>query len=393
MEVDKMINENELELRKFFAPEFIFGVGARKLAGRYAKNFGITKLLIVTDKNVRKQFYFQDVIKSLEEKNIDYAIFDDITPNPREYEVMSGVEVYIQERCKGILSIGGGTPMDCAKGIGIVVTNGKNILDFEGVDKIDRAIPPLIFIPTTAGTASEVSQFTIITNSIEKVKIAIISKSIVPDIALIDPETTLTMDSYLTACTGIDALVHAFEAYASNVASPVTDLHAIEAIKNVYTYLPKVIKEPDNIVYRGKMLYASLEAGLAFSNAILGAVHSMAHSLGGFLDLPHGECNALLLNHVINFNYNSKVEKYDNILKELGINLVNMSIEERKKVMFNTISELKLSVGIDKTLSKAGVKIVDIPTLAKKAIKDPCMATNPREATLRDVEVIYEEAL
>lgn len=388
-----MINENELELRKFFAPEFIFGVGARKLAGRYAKNFGITKLLIVTDKNVRKQFYFEDVIKSLEEKNIDYAIFDDITPNPRDYEIMNGVEVYIKERCKGILSIGGGTPMDCAKGIGIVVTNGKNILDFEGVDKIERAIPPLIFIPTTAGTASEVSQFTIITNSIEKVKIAIISKSIVPDIALIDPETTLTMDSYLTACTGIDAMVHAFEAYASNVASPVTDLHAIEAIKNVYTYLPKVIKEPDNIVYRGKMLYASLEAGLAFSNAILGAVHAMAHSLGGFLDLPHGECNALLLNHVINFNYNSKVEKYDNILKEFGINLVNMSIEERKKVMFNTISELKLSVGIDKTLSKAGVKIGDIPTLAKKAIKDPCMATNPREATLRDVEIIYEEAL
>lgn len=306
----------ELELRKFFAPEFIFGIGARKLAGRYAKNFGISKVLIVTDKNIRKQFYFEDVIKSFEEKNISYAIFDDVSPNPREYEVENGVNFYIKEKCKGIIAIGGGSPMDCAKGIGIVVTNGKNILDFEGVDKIERAIPPMIFIPTTAGTASEVSQFTIITNSTEKVKKAIISKSIVPDIALIDPETTITMDTYLTACTGIDALVHAFEAYVSNVASPVTDLHAIEAIRNVYEYLPKVIKEPQNINYRGKMLYASLEAGLAFSNAILGAVHSMAHSLGGFLDLPHGECNALLLNHVVNFNYSAREEKYDNILRE-----------------------------------------------------------------------------
>ena len=388
-----MMNNSEFELRKFFAPEFIFGIGARNLAGRYAKNFGINKLLIVTDKNVRNQFYFQDILKSLEEKKLDYAIYDDISPNPRDFEVMNGVNVYIAEKCKGILSIGGGSPMDCAKGIGIVVTNGGNILDFEGVDKIERAIPPLIFIPTTAGTASEVSQFTIVTNTKEKVKIAIISKSIVPDIALIDPETTLTMGKYLTACTGVDALVHAVEAYVSNVASPVTDLHAIEAIKTVHEYLPKVIKEPENMFYRGKMLYASLEAGLAFSNAILGAVHSMAHSLGGFLDLPHGECNALLLNYVVDFNYGAKVEKYDNILKVWDINLKNSTFEDRKKIMFDTITELKLNAGIDKTLSKAGVKKADIPILSKKAIKDPCMATNPKELTLEDVEEIYEAAI
>jgi alcohol dehydrogenase class IV len=342
---------------------------------------------------VRNQFYFQDILKSLEEKKVDYAIYDDISPNPRDFEVMNGVNVYIAEKCKGILSIGGGSPMDCAKGIGIVVTNGGNILDFEGVDKIERAIPPLIFIPTTAGTASEVSQFTIVTNTKEKVKIAIISKSIVPDIALIDPETTLTMGKYLTACTGVDALVHAVEAYVSNVASPVTDLHAIEAIKTVHEYLPKVIKEPENMFYRGKMLYASLEAGLAFSNAILGAVHSMAHSLGGFLDLPHGECNALLLNYVVDFNYGAKVEKYDNILKVWDINLKNSTFEDRKKIMFDTITELKLNAGIDKTLSKAGVKKADIPILSKKAIKDPCMATNPKELTLEDVEEIYEAAI
>lgn len=388
-----MTTSYESELRKFFAPEFIFGTGARKLAGRYAKNLGLNKVLIVTDKNIKTKFFYEDMIKSLEERNIQYAVFDEISPNPRECEVMNGVELYIKERCRGIISIGGGSPMDCAKGIGIVVSNGGEILQFEGVDKILKTIPPLIFIPTTAGTASEVSQFTIITNSREHVKIAIISKSIVPDIALIDPETTLTMDRYLSACTGVDALVHAIEAYVSTAAFPVTDLHAVEAIKIVYGYLPKVIAEPENITYRSKMMYASLQAGLAFSNAILGAVHAMAHSLGGLLDLPHGECNALLLNSVVDFNYPASCDKYDNILQEIGIKISGMGLPARKKALLDSIEELKQSVGINKTLSKVGVTRENIPLLAAKAVKDPCILTNPREVKLEEAEELYERAL
>lgn len=388
-----MTTSYESELRKFFAPEFIFGTGARKLAGRYAKNLGLNKVLIVTDKNIKTKFFYEDMIKSLEERNIQYAVFDEISPNPREYEVMNGVELYIKERCRGIISIGGGSPMDCAKGIGIVVSNGGEILQFEGVDKIPKTIPPLIFIPTTAGTASEVSQFTIINNSREHVKIAIISKSIVPDIALIDPETTLTMDRYLSACTGVDALVHAIEAYVSTAAFPVTDLHAVEAIKTVYGYLPKVIAEPENITYRSKMMYASLQAGLAFSNAILGAVHAMAHSLGGLLDLPHGECNALLLNSVVDFNYPARCDKYDNILQEIGIKISGMGLPARKKALLDSIEELKQSVGINKTLSKVGVTRENIPLLAAKAVKDPCILTNPREVKLEEAEELYERAL
>lgn len=388
-----MTTSYESELRKFFAPEFIFGTGARKLAGRYVKNLGLSKVLVVTDKNIRKQFFYEDFISSLEEKNIQYEVFDDVSPNPRDYEIMKGAEVYIKEKCKGIIAIGGGSPMDCAKGIGIVVSNGGDILQFEGVDKIFRTIPPLVFIPTTAGTASEVSQFTIINNSKEHVKIAIISKSIVPDIALIDPETTLTMDKYLSACTGVDALVHAVEAYVSTASFPVTDLHAIEAIKTVYTYLPKVIAEPENMMYRSKMMYASLEAGLAFSNAILGAVHAMAHSLGGLLDLPHGECNALLLNSVVDFNYPARCDKYDNMLNEIGVKISGMSLPARKKALMDSIEELKQSVGINKTLAKAGVSLANIPILASKAVKDPCMLTNPREVSIKDAEEIYERAL
>lgn len=388
-----MTTSYESELRKFFAPEFIFGTGARKLAGRYAKNLGLNKVLIVTDKNIKTKFFYEDMIKSLEERNIQYAVFDEISPNPRECEVMNGVELYIKEKCRGIISIGGGSPMDCAKGIGIVVSNGGEILQFEGVDKIPKTIPPLIFIPTTAGTASEVSQFTIINNSREHVKIAIISKSIVPDIALIDPETTLTMDRYLSACTGVDALVHAIEAYVSTAAFPVTDLHAVEAIKTVYGYLPKVIAEPENITYRSKMMYASLQAGLAFSNAILGAVHAMAHSLGGLLDLPHGECNALLLNSVVDFNYPARCDKYDNILQEIGIKISGMGLPARKKALLDSIEELKQSVGINKTLSKVGVTRENIPLLAAKAVKDPCILTNPREVKLEEAEELYERAL
>lgn len=388
-----MTTTYESELRKFFAPEFIFGTGARKLAGRYAKNLGLNKVLIVTDKTIKTKFFYEDMIKSLEERNIQYAVFDEISPNPREYEVMNGVELYIKERCRGIISIGGGSSMDCAKGIGIVVSNGGDILQFEGVDKIPKTIPPLIFIPTTAGTASEVSQFTIITNSREHVKIAIISKSIVPDIALIDPETTLTMDRYLSACTGVDALVHAIEAYVSTASFPVTDLHAVEAVKTVYTYLPKVIAEPENIAYRSKMMYASLQAGLAFSNAILGAVHAMAHSLGGLLDLPHGECNALLLNSVVDFNYPARCDKYDNLLQEIGIKISGMGLPARKKALLDSIEELKHSVGINKTLSKVGVTRENIPLLAAKAVKDPCILTNPREVKLEEAEELYERAL
>ncbi len=193
--------------------------------------------------------------------------------------------------------------MDCAKGIGIVSTNRKNILDIEGIDNVPIPGPPLICIPTTSGTSADVSQFAIINDTVEKRKIAIISKTVVPDVALIDPLTTLTMPAYLTACTGIDALVHAVEAYVSTANSPLLDLHALEAVRLVCTNLPQVLAAPTDLELRGKMTLASLQAGLAFSNASLGAVHAMAHSLGGLLDLPHGECNALLLDHVVNFNY------------------------------------------------------------------------------------------
>lgn len=385
--------ETILNLRKFVIPEIIFGLGARKLAGQYADKFSLKRVLLVTDKGVIEHGWVNDVIKSLNEFKIEYILFTELTPNPKDFEVMLGAESFKSNKCDGIIAVGGGSPMDLAKGVGIIATNGGAINDYKGIDMITNAIPPMIFIPTTAGTSADVSQFGIISDTKKKVKVAIVSKNIIPDVALIDYETTTTMDAYLTACTGIDALTHAIEAYVSKVSSPITDIHAIEAINIVYNYLPLVIKEPDNLKYREKMMFASMQAGFAFSNAILGAVHAMAHSLGGLLDLPHGECNGILLNHVVDFNYSSIPDKFNKISETIGIKMHNYNHEEKKLILFDKLQELKETIGIVNTLKELGVREIDIPLLAQNTLSDACIVTNPKDAVKEDIEKIFYKAM
>lgn len=380
-------------LRKFVAPEFIFGEGARKLAGQYAGNLGANKILIVTDPGIIASGWLDDIISSLESEGLQCTVFPSVTPNPKSEEVMAGADIYKSQKCNAIAALGGGSPIDCAKGIAIVSTNHRHILSFEGVDKVEVPMPPLICIPTTAGTSADVSQFCIIANRQDRTKIAIISKAVIPDISLIDPVTTTTMDSYLTACTGMDALTHAIEAFVSTGSSMITDIHALEAIRIISKNLIEAVQKPSDINLRSKIMYGSLEAGLAFSNAILGAVHAMSHSLGGLLDLPHGECNSVLLEHVISFNFNAVPEKFNTVAEAMGLDLRGMSTPEKKKAFLSYINNLRRNAGIDKTLSKMGVTVNDINDLAKNAINDACMYTNPRPAIKRDVEVIYEEAL
>lgn len=382
-----------LNLRKFVAPEIIFGVGARTLAGRYAQQFSASKVLVVTDQGVIAAGWLADVQQSLESAGVPYHVFSNITPNPRSTEVMEGADVYRREGCDVIVAIGGGSPMDCAKGIGIVSSNHEHILEFEGVDKIQMPVPPLIFIPTTAGTSADVSQFCIIADQDNLVKIAIVSKAIVPDVALVDPQTTLTMDPYLTACTGMDALVHAIEAFVSLGNGALTDSYALEAIKLIQQNLANLLKDQANLQLREKIMLGSMQAGLAFSNASLGAVHAMAHSLGGLLDLPHGECNAMLLEHVINFNFDVMPKRYMLIAEAMGIDCRGLNSKEIKDRLVSSIFALKYEVGIRNQLRQRGVKNLDIPELSHKAIKDACMLTNPRKAMLEDIESIYEEAM
>ncbi len=381
------------ELIRFVAPEFVFGIGARKQTGTCVKNLGINQVLLVTDPGIIEKGWTGEIQQSLSNSGINSILFSNVSANPRDSEVMAGVEQYLSGNCNGIVAVGGGSPIDCAKGIAIVVANSGNILDYEGVDMIAEPGPPLVCVPTTSGSAADVSQFAIILDTKKKTKIAIISKAIIPNISLIDPEVTITKDPFLTACTGLDVLSHAVEAACSNASSPVTDLHALAAAKLVSENLVTAVKHPDNLMARYNMSLASLEAGLAFSNTSLGAVHAMSHSLGGLLDLPHGECNAILLPYVVKYNFPEAIDRFKNIAKAMGIQVEELTDKEVLDKLVCKITQIKEEAGITISLKDAGVKPEDLMNLAEKAVDDPCLLTNPRKADTKALEKIYREAV
>ncbi len=386
------MEENLTTMRKFVAPEFIFGTGARNKCADYVRTFGGGKVLLVSDKGVGKAGWTRSIEKTLRESGIDYVLYDSVTPNPRDSEVMEGAECYRHNKCDMLMVAGGGSPMDCAKGIGIVVSNSRNILSFEGVDNVPIPMPPLICIPTTAGTSADVSQFAIILDTEHSNKIAIISKSVVPDISLIDPETTVSMDPELTAETGLDALTHAVESFVSNAASPVTEMHALGAIEYLRRYLPRAVREPDNEVVRAGVMMGSLLAGMSFSNASLGLVHSMAHALGGLLDLPHGLCNALLLEHVAEFNFFAEPVKYRRIAEVLtGRNLESESEKSVCSFLGESLREFRTALSVKGPLDTGGMKADVIETLARQALNDACTVTNPRSAETGDIAALYRK--
>ncbi|MCB2185010.1 MAG: iron-containing alcohol dehydrogenase [Deltaproteobacteria bacterium] len=388
-----MVESDILALRKFVAPEIVYGAGALDLAGQYAANLGAGKVLLVSDEGVAQAGWTGLVAQSLREAGLPLVLFTDVSPNPRTDEVMAGTGLFEQTGCDAIVAVGGGSPMDCAKGIGIVAANGGHILDYEGADKVEVPIPPLICLPTTAGSSADVSQFCIISNLAKEVKIAIVSKAVVPDVALIDSLTTTTMDPYLTACTGLDALTHAVEAYVSTANSPLTDLHALEAIRLISQNLVQTVQNPRDKRHRGRMMLASLEAGLAFSNAILGAVHALAHSLGGFLDLPHGECNAILLEHVVAYNFPAARPRYRQVAAALGVEVQGLLDDELLAALVARLRNLREACGVTRTLRQLGVGPQNLGTLAEMACADVCLVTNPRPAQHADVVGIYQNAL
>ena len=381
------------ELRKFVAPELIFGVGALHLAGQYGRNLGGSKALVVSDPGVFAAGWVQQVLASIEGAGLESTLFTGVTPNPRIEEVAAGAVVYAEQHCDVIIAVGGGSPTDCAKCIGLLVANPGGIRDLVGVDNVGAPMPPTICIPTTGGTSADVSQFAVLKDREINRSLLIVSKAVVPDISLIDPATLTTMDAFLTACTGMDALVHAVEAYVSLGHSPLTDVHALHAIRLISSNLEKSIAEPNNLEYRNNMMLASLEAGLAFSNASLGAVHAMAHSLSGLLDLTHGQCNSMLLDGVVYFNYGQAEERYRDIATAMGIEVGGMPSSEIRKRLVVELRRLRETAGLRDTLSRFGVHRTEVHELAENALDDPCVVTNPRRPCQRDIEVIYEESL
>lgn len=378
----------------FYIPTVnLHGAGCLSDAIAMIKSQGFQKGLIVTDAVLAKLGMVGDVQIKLKTSGIETVIFDGVQPNPTTANVMAGLEVLKQEKCDFVLSLGGGSPHDCAKAIALVAENGGDIRDYEGVDQSSKPQLPLIAINTTAGTASEMTRFCIITDETRHIKMAIVDKNTTPLFSVNDPELMLEQPNSLTAATGMDALTHAIEAYVSTAATPITDAVALKAINLIKEYLPKAVEDGANIHAREQMAYAQFMAGMAFNNASLGYVHAMAHQLGGFYDYPHGVCNAILLPHVQKFNAQICAKKLKDVAQAMGVDVQSLTDQEGANAAIREIQTLSKQVKIPSGLKELGAQEGDIPVLAENALKDACGLTNPIKATHSDIMEIFQAAM
>ena len=374
---------------QFFMPSNnILGQGALAEGLTQIAQLGFKKAFLVTDAPLVQMGMAQQVADRLAEKGIEYVIFDGVKPNPTVGNVNAGLEQLNKAQADFIISLGGGSVHDCAKGIALVASNGGKIEDYEGLNQSKKPQMTLIAINTTAGTASEMTRFTIITDESRHVKMAIVDSNVTPFLSINDSELMEGMPAGLTAATGMDALTHAVEAYVSTIASPITDACALKAIALVARYLPTAVREPNNKEAREQMAYAQFLAGMAFNNASLGYVHAMAHQLGGFYNLPHGVCNALLLPHVETFNLRAAQER----LNQIG-GILNASNPDLAGLgVIEAIKKLADIVGIPKSLEELGVKQEDFAVLAQNALRDVCGLTNPIQASHAEIVGIFASA-
>jgi alcohol dehydrogenase len=378
----------------FYIPNVsLMGVGASKEAGAQAKALGATKALIVTDKVLNNLGVAAKIKGQLEEAGVKAVVFDGAEPNPTDTNVHDGLKIYQQQGCDAIVSLGGGSAHDCAKGIGMVATNGGHVRDLEGINKTKKPMPPFVAINTTAGTASEMTRFCIITNTSTHVKMAIVDWRCTPNVAINDPVLMVGKPPALTAATGMDALTHAVEAYVSIAATPITDACALKAVELIAQYLQPAVANGANLDARDKMAYAEYLAGMAFNNASLGYVHAMAHQLGGFYNLPHGVCNAILLPSVCEFNAIAAAKRLGDVAVALGERIDGLAPIDAAAKAIAAIRKLSKSIGIPAGLKELGVKEADLPTMAENAKKDACQLTNPRTATLQQVVEIFKAAM
>ncbi|AZC23135.1 L-threonine dehydrogenase [Pseudomonas sessilinigenes] len=377
----------------FFIPAVnIMGIDCLDEAMSAIRNYGFGKALIVTDAGLANAGVAGMIAEKLAMQDIDSVIFDGAKPNPSIANVEQGLALLRESQCDCVVSLGGGSPHDCAKGIALCATNGGQISDYEGVDRSAKPQLPLIAINTTAGTASEMTRFCIITDESRHVKMAIVDRNVTPLLSVNDPALMVAMPKGLTAATGMDALTHAVEAYVSTAANPITDACALKAIGMISHNLRQAVHDGGDLVARENMAYAQFLAGMAFNNASLGFVHAMAHQLGGFYDLPHGVCNAVLLPHVQSFNASVCAERLTDVAHALGADIRGFSPEEGAQAAITAIRTLARDVEIPAGLRELGAKLQDIPVLAANALKDACGLTNPRPAEQRQIEEIFRNA-
>lgn len=372
-----------------------FGPGAREVLPQEIKRLGLHKAFVATDKDLIKFGVADKVLKVLEQANIPYEIFSDIKPNPTVSNVNAGVKAFAESGADFILAIGGGSSIDTSKAIGIITNNPEfaDVVSLEGVAPTQKKSVPIIALPTTAGTAAEVTINYVITDEVNEKKMVCVDPNDIPAIAIVDAELMYTLPKSLTASTGLDALTHAIEGLITKGAWEMSDMFEIKAIEMISRYLETAVNEPNNAEARNGMAVAQYIAGMAFSNVGLGVVHGMAHPLGAIFDIPHGVANALLLPTIMEFNAPAALEKYVSIAKAMNVYKEGMSKEEAASAACEAVRQLSIRVGIPQHLTEIGIKESDLPKLAKSAFADVCTPGNPREVTEEIILELYKKVL
>jgi len=369
-----------------------FGAGAIENIAAEAKNRGFTKALIVTDKDLVKFNVVKKVTDLLDKEGLAYEIYDEVKANPTVAIVKKGVEVFRASGADYLIAIGGGSPIDTSKGIGIIINNPEfsDVVSLEGVAPTKNPCVPIIAVPTTAGTAAEVTINYVITDEEKKRKFVCVDPHDIPIVAVVDSDMMSSMPKGLTASTGMDALTHAIEGYTTLAAWELTDMMHLKAIEIISRSLRSAVaNEPKG---REDMALGQYVAGMGFSNVGLGVVHGMAHPLGAFYDTPHGIANAVLLPYVMEYNAPYTGEKFKFIAKAMGVDVKGMSQEEYRKAAVDAVRQLSKDVGIPEKLHEIGVKEEDLQALAEAAMADVCTGGNPRPCTVESILEIYKKA-
>ena len=370
------------------------GKGARSVLSTEIINRGFKKVLVVTDKALYEAGVTAKVLDVLDNTGIEYEVYSDVKPNPTVTNVLNGLKICKEFGADVLVAVGGGSSIDTAKAIGIIATNEEfsDVVSLEGAADTKNKALPIIALPTTSGTAAEVTINYVITDEETKTKMVCVDPHDIPIIAIVDSELMASMPKMLAAATGMDALTHAIEGYITKAAWELSDMFHIRAIQNIFKYLPAAVNEKDEEAIE-QMALAQYVAGMGFSNVGLGIVHSMAHQLGAVYDTPHGIANAILLPHVMKYNGEVCYERFRDILIALGEPAKNMSKEGVIYTMVQKIKELSASVGITQTVSDVGGREEDLEMLAKKAMNDACTPGNPRTPSVEDIIKIYREAM
>ena len=382
---------------KFLVPDVIFGVGVLSEVGQAARRQGAAHVLVVSDRGVGEAGWTGEVLGHLAEAGVSAQLWDGVTPNPKDHEVAAGCAAYLAGGCDVLVAVGGGSCIDAAKAIAVLATqanqeSASGIAGYAGVGKVTGPLPPTVMVPTTGGSGSDVSQFCVVTDTARRLKFTIGARALVPDISVTDPRALTTVPHDITAYTAIDVLSHAIESYVSLAASFLTDTHALTAIRGACEHLLPALDRPGDLRPREGLARASLQAGLAFSNALLGATHAISHQLGGLTDLPHGLLNAILLPHVMEFNAAVAAGRLADVAGAMGLRTGLMTPHEAADAAIQTVRAFAGKAGLPTTLREIGVECSQLDRVARGALHDAYIVTNPRPVGEADVRAICQAA-